>query len=371
MSHPWLADRASAFDSSGIRKVFDLAAKMKDPINLSIGQPDFDVPDRAREAMVQAVSSGKNGYAQTQGITQLLEKLMAQVRAQYGHADRKVVVTSGTSGGLFLSLMVLVNPGDEVILFDPYFVSYEPLVKLLGGRPVLIDNYPDFAIPLDRVAAAITKNTKAIIFDSPANPTGAVATEAEVQGLAELAAKHNVALISDEIYNHFCYTGKFVSPAKFNDRTIVVDGFSKTYAMTGWRVGFAHGPAAIIDEMIKLQQYTYVCSPQPAQWACVAAMDLDVQPHIDAYRRRRDMVVEGLGELYEIARPEGAFYVFPKVPEGLGTASQFVERAIANELLVIPGKIFSARDTHFRISYAAGERTIERGIEVLRKLAKG
>src|SRR5262249_50775796 len=228
MTHRWLADRASAFDSSGIRKVFDLAAKMKDPINLSIGQPDFDVPDEARRAMVEAVGEGKNGYAQTQGISPLLEKLTVQVRSQYQHADRKVVVTSGTSGGLFLALMVLVNPGDEVILFDPYFVSYEPLVKLLGGRPVLIDNYPDFAIPLDRVAAAITKNTKAILFDSPANPTGAVSTEPEERGLAELAAQHNVAVISDEIYNHFRYSGKFVSPAKMNDLSIFVDELPTT-----------------------------------------------------------------------------------------------------------------------------------------------
>ena len=142
--------------------------------------------------------------------------------------------------------------------------------------------------------------------------------------------------------------------------------------MTGWRVGFAHGPAAVIDEMIKLQQYTFVCAPQPAQWACVAALGIDMQAHIDAYRHKRDMLVDGLKDLYEIAQPEGAFYVFPKVPASSGakTATEFVERAIANQLLIIPGKIFSSRDTHFRISYAAPDKTIERGIEVLRKLAK-
>jgi aspartate aminotransferase/aminotransferase len=383
MPHPWLSARAAAFDSSGIRKVFDLAAKMTDPINLSIGQPDFDVPDAARRAMIEAVESRKNGYSQTQGISPLIEKLQTEVTAEFKHADRKVFVTSGTSGGLLLAMMALVNPGDEVILFDPYFVTYEPLVKLMGGRAVLIDTYPNFRIDIDRVRSAITNKTKAILLDSPANPTGVVASVEEVKGLAELAARRNIALISDEIYSQFCYlplpSGEgrgegagFVSPAKFNEQTIVVSGFSKTYAMTGWRVGFAHGPAAVIDEMIKLQQYTFVCAPQPAQWAAVAALGLDMQSHIDAYRYKRDLLVQGLKDLYEIAQPEGAFYVFPKVPEssGAATASEFVERAIANQLLIIPGKIFSSRDTHFRISYAAENRTIERGIEVLRKLAR-
>ena len=331
---------------------------------------------------MEAVNNRKNGYAQTQGIAPLLEKLQAQVAVEFKHADRKVFVTSGTSGALLLAMMALVNPGDEVILFDPYFVTYEPLVKLMGGRAVLVDTYPNFVIDLDRVRSAITNKTKAILFDSPANPTGVVATPAEVEGLAKLAAERNIALISDEIYSQFCYLPRlsgegrgeaagFVSPAKFNEQTIVVGGFSKSYAMTGWRVGFAHGPAAVIDEMIKLQQYTFVCAPQPAQWACVAALGLDMQAHIDAYRYKRDMLVQGLSDLYEIAQPEGAFYAFPKVPSSSGAASatEFVERAIANQLLIIPGKIFSSRDTHFRVSYAAENRTIERGIEVLRKLA--
>jgi aspartate/methionine/tyrosine aminotransferase len=366
--HPWLATRTASFDSSGIRKVFDLAAKMKDPINLSIGQPDFDVPDAAREAMVEAVQHRKNGYSQTQGVAPLLERLQKQVDAEFNHSDRKLFITSGTSGALVLAMMTLVNPGDEVIVFDPYFVMYEPLIKLMNGNVVLIDTYPDFSIDLDKVRSAITKRTKLILFNSPANPTGKLASEAEVRGLAKLAAEHNIALISDEIYRRFCYNDSFVSPAKYNDQTIVIDGFSKSYAMTGWRVGFVHGPAAVMNEMMKLQQYTFVCAPQPAQWACVAALDVDMQPQIDDYRRKRDLIVNGLKDLFEITRPEGAFYVFPKSPRGTG--SEFVEKAIANELLIIPGKIFSAADTHFRLSYAATDKTIERGIEVLRKIAK-
>ncbi len=203
---------------------------------------------------------------------------------------------------------------------------YDPLVKLMAGKVVLIDTYPNFNIDVDRVRTAITLRTKAILFNSPANPTGKVNSPTEVKALAELAAERNIALISDEIYRRFCYLPSppgrgqgegagFVSPAKFNPNTIVIDGFSKSYAMTGWRVGFVHGPAAVIDEMIKLQQYTFVCAPQPAQWAAIAALGLDMQSHIDTYRFKRDTLIEGLKDLYEIAQPEGAFYVFPKVPE--------------------------------------------------------
>ena len=282
MPHPWIAHRTTLFDSSGIRKVFELAATMTDPINFSIGQPDFDVPEEARQAAIEAIQSRKNGYSVTQGMPLLREKLQARVAAEYGHADRKLVVTSGTSGGLMLAMMALVDPGDEVIMFDPYFVMYEPLVKLIGGVPVVIDTYPDFRLDPDRVRAAITARTKLILLNSPANPTGVVATEAEIRGIAELAAERNVALLSDEIYREFCYDGPFLSPARFNPQTIVVDGFSKSHAMTGWRLGFAHGPAAVIDEMTKLQQYTFVCAPQPFQWAAAAALDLDMSA---AHRR--------------------------------------------------------------------------------------
>ena len=312
----WIADRTKTFDSSGIRKVFDLAAKLKDPINLSIGQPDFDVPDTVREACSEAVESGKNGYALTQGMPVLLEKLQAEIDAQFGHADRKVFVSSGTSGGLVLSMLAMVNPGDEVIVFDPYFVMYEPLVGLVGGRTVLVDTHPDFRIDLNKVKAAITAKTKLILLNSPANPTGVMATDEEVKGLATLAAEKDVALLSDEIYSQFCYDRPLCSPATTNDRTIVIDGFSKSHAMTGWRLGFVHGPSDVIETMIKLQQYTFVCAPQPAQWAGAVAMDVDVSHHVEAYRRKRDMIVDGLSDLYEMTRPNGAFYAYPKAPWG-------------------------------------------------------
>ena len=367
-SHPWIADRMQYFDSSGIRKVFDLASAMTDPINLSIGQPDFPVPEAIQQAAMAAIRENKNGYSPTQGIGALREKLQERVQAQYRHSTRQVFVTSGTSGGLVLAMMALVNPGDEVIVFDPYFVMYKSLVGLVGGNCVMVDTYPDFRIDIAKVADAVTKRTKAILFNSPANPTGVMASDADIRALAQLASERNIALISDEIYNQFSYDEPFISPAKYNPQTLVIDGFSKTYGMTGWRLGFAHGPAEVIQQMIKLQQYTFVCAPQPVQWAGIVALDVDMTPHIDAYRKKRDMVVAALSEDYEIVKPGGAFYVFPKTP--WGTGDQFVHKAIENKLLVIPGNIFSSQDTHFRISYAASDDTIARGLEVLRKLAR-
>jgi aspartate aminotransferase/aminotransferase len=368
MCEHWLAARTRAFDASGIRKVFDLGAKLRDPINLSIGQPDFDAPEAVRRAAVEAIQSRKNGYALSQGMPVLRDRLQAEIDRQYGHADREVFVTSGTSGGIMLAMLVLLNPGDEAIVFDPYFVMYDALAAVAGARPVYVDTYPDFRIDPDRLRAAITPRTKMIVLNSPTNPTGAVATEAEVRMVAELAAERDVLLLSDEIYSRFCYDRPFVSPARFNPRTLVVDGFSKTYGVPGWRLGFAHGPAAVIREMIKLQQYSFVCAPHPLQWAGAAALDVDPAPHIADYHRKRDRIVAGLREHYELVVPAGAFYLFPRLPWGSGM--EFVARAIEQyQLLVIPGSVFSRRDTHFRISYAASDAGIERGIEALVKLA--
>ena len=366
--HPWIADRTRAFDASGIRKVFDLAANLKDPINLSIGQPDFDVPDDVRAACIEAIQSGKNGYALTQGMPVLREKLQAQVDAEYGHADRQVFVCSGTSGGLMLAMLSLVNPGDEVIFFDPFFVMYGPLIEMAGGKSIIIDTYPDFQVDADKVAAATTDRTKLILLNSPSNPTGVVATVDSMQAIAKLAAERNIALLSDEIYRQFIYDELFRSPASFNEQTIVIDGFSKSHAMTGWRVGFVHGPSEIIETMIKLQQYSFVCSPQPAQWAAAIAMDADIRGHVDEYRDKRDRIVSGLSGNFEIVTPGGAFYIFPKAP--WGTGSEFVAAAIENNVLIIPGNIFSGRDTHFRISYASSVDAIDQGVEVLCELAK-
>jgi aspartate aminotransferase/aminotransferase len=370
MSHPWLADRTREFDSSGIRKVFDLAAKMKNPINLSIGQPDFPVPDTVKEAAINAIRSDKNGYSVTQGIPQLRNELQKRVDAEYGPTDRKVLITSGTSGSLVMAMLALVNPGDEVIFMDPYFVMYPALVKMVGGQCVMIDSAPNFGIDVEKIRAAITPRTKLILLNSPGNPTGVVADEESVKALAALAAERNIALLSDEIYRTFSYDGLPASPARWNDQTLVVDGFSKTYAVTGWRMGWIHGPAAIIDKLTMMQQYTFVCAPHPLQWAGVAALETDMSAQVAEYRKRRDFIVAGLRDAgYEVAPTGGAFYVFPKVPKGKGTGTEFVARAIEKELLIIPGNIFSQHDTHFRISYAASWDTLERGLAVLQQLA--
>jgi len=365
----WLAERVRLFDASGIRKVFELGASLPDPINLSIGQPDFDAPESVRQAAIQAIQSRKNTYALSQGLPELREKLQAQIQAEYGHPDREVFITCGTSGGLVLAMMAVVNPGDEVIVFDPYFVMYDVLPALMGGQVVYIDTYPDFRVDVDRLSRAITPRTKAIIWNSPANPTGVMATEEEVRAVAELAMKHNVLMISDEIYRAFSYDRPFVSPARFNPHCLVLDAFSKSHGIPGWRVGFAHGPRPLIQEMIKLQQYSFVCAPHPFQWAAVTALDINPSERIAQYRRKRDRIVEGLKDYYEMTPPSGAFYAFPKVP--WGTDEEFVERAIREyQLLIIPGRVFSRRSSHFRLSFAAPDEVIERGIEALRQLAR-
>jgi len=261
MSERWIADRMHRIDASGIRKVFDLAASMQRPINLSIGQPHYDTPQPVKDALCKAVQEGRNAYSQTQGIAPLLKVLQADVDSRYNHSDRQVFVTSGTSGGLVLALFTLLNPGDEVIVFDPWFVMYRHLTTLAGGTVVPVSTYPDFRIRIEDVRRAITPRTRLIIFNSPANPTGIVATAEETQAIAELAAEHDIALISDEIYRSFVYDREFTSPATWNDRTIVIDGFSKSHSMTGLRLGFMHGPKYLIQQMLKLQQFTFVCAP--------------------------------------------------------------------------------------------------------------
>jgi aspartate/methionine/tyrosine aminotransferase len=364
----WIAERMRHIESSGIRKVFELARSLKDPVNLSIGQPDFDVPEPIKAAAHAAIDRGANAYTVTQGIPELRAKIQADIHARYRHAEREVFVTSGTSGGLTVALCCTVNPGDEVIIFDPYFVMYPHLVTLAGGTTVLIDTYPDFSIDVDRVRAALTPRTKAILVNSPANPTGRMHPPEVLRDLARLATERGVLLMSDEVYRVFCYDQPFVSPAEFNEDVLVFDGFSKAYGMTGWRLGFAHGPRRLIQEMIKLQQFTFVCAPSMVQHAGVAAWDYDVSRIVADYRRKRDRIYEGLKDRYELVRPEGAFYAFPKAPRGSG--SEFVAEAIRNNLLSIPGNVFSARDTHFRLSYAADERTLDRGIEILNQIAQ-
>jgi aspartate aminotransferase/aminotransferase len=364
-----VARRAGAFDSSGIRKVFDLAATLDDPINLSIGQPDFAMPDAARAAAKAAIDAGRNGYTPTQGIPALRDRLEDRTRRETGQPHRRLCVTSGSSGALVLTLMAILDPGDEVIVFEPAFVMYRPLVEFLGGRAVAIDTAPSFRIDVDRVAATITPRTRAILLNTPANPTGHVAAADVVRDLARLAESRGVTLVSDELYRSYCYDAPFHSPALHSERVVVIDGFSKSHAMTGWRVGWVHGPADIVNACTMLQQYTFVCAPQVGQWAALAALDAPMDMPLAECRRKRDKLMAGLRGRYRFEQPGGAFYLYPEAPGGSGRA--FAERAVAAEkLLVVPGSVFGAADTHFRIAYTVDERTLDRGIAALQRLAE-
>ena len=369
----FVSDRANAVDASGIRRVFDLAAKMKDPINFSIGLPDFDVPDPAKQAACDAIRAGHNRYTPTQGIEPLRRKLREKLEPEIGSFSERgwdVLVTGGVAGGLVLSILALVNPGDEVIFLDPYFVMYQQVTRLAGGTPVAVDSYPDFRFDAAKVEARITPRTKLLMLNSPGNPTGAVLSDAEISSAVALAKKHDLILITDEIYDPFLYDARPASPAKSYERSILLRGFSKTYGMTGWRLGYAAGPAEVINQLAKLQQYTFTCAPAPFQHAAVTALDISVADHVAAYRRKRDIVMQTLGQAFNLVKPGGAFYAFCEVPPRLGlTATQFVEKAIEKNVLIIPGNVFSGRDTHFRLSYAVEDQKLRRGCEILAALA--
>ncbi len=363
-----IADRMRLIDASGIRKVFDLAAKMTDPINLSIGQPDFDVPEPIKAKAVEAISAGLNHYTQTQGLPELRQAVARACREEFGWDDeRPYLITSGVSGALMLLLLTTVNPGDEVIFADPYFVMYSHLVHLSGGKCALVDTYPDFRPDVNRIADAIGDRTRMIMLNSPATPTGVVYTAQELKAIAALAGRRELLVVSDEIYNFFCYDGPFASIASIYDNTLLMRGFSKSYGMTGWRMGWCSGPEKIIEKMTMLQQYSFVCAPSMAQAASVVALETDVSEHVAAYARKRDMVYEALGEKFGLVKPGGAFYAFVPAPGGDATA--FVEKAIANNVLVIPGNVFSSRDTHFRLSYATSDEKLAQGLEILCSLA--
>jgi aspartate/methionine/tyrosine aminotransferase len=368
---PRLSERVRAIEGSGIRRVFDLGAALRDPINFSIGQPDFAVPEEVRDAAKRAIDQGWNRYTPTQGIGPLREKVAQKLRQENGvEADPDtVLITSGSSGGIFLAFGCLLNPGDEIIIPDPYFVMYTQLAAFFGARPVLIDTYPTFQLDPDRVRAAITPRTKAILVNSPNNPTGAVYPESTLREIAAIAERNGVIVISDEVYEPFTYDGiRHFSVGSAYPDTITLNAFSKSHALTGWRIGYASGPAAIIEKFKELQQYTFVCAPSFAQVAAITALAIGPSDEVQAYARRRDLIYDGLRESFEVTRPQGAFYIMPRVAATDATA--FVERAIANNVLLIPGSVFSTRTTHVRLSFATSEEQIERGVEVLRELAR-
>jgi aspartate/methionine/tyrosine aminotransferase len=359
--------RIASMDASGIRKIFDLAASLKNPIDLSIGLPDFDVCEQVKRAAIDAVQRGKNRYTPSAGLSELRDAVRMRCRSAHGFEPEDVMVTSGTSGGLTVALLATVDPGDEVLVPDPFFVAYKQLTIMCGGTPAFYDTYPDFRLRREALERAVSDRTKVLILNSPANPTGAVMTEDEVRMACEFAREHDLVVLSDEVYDSFWYDARPVSPARFYAKTITLNGWSKSHAMTGWRVGWAAGPRELIDEMIKAQQFTFVCAPAPAQHAALEAERVDTERARAAYRVKRDLACGILREAFDLVEPGGAFYVFPRVD---GSAMEFVKRALAQSILTIPGGVFSTRDTNIRISFAGPDDVLRRGCEKLVGLAR-
>lgn len=372
------AQRMNGVDQSGLRKIFDLAATLKDPINLSIGQPDFDVPDVVKEACMKAIRDGKNGYPPSAGIPELRRAVLDQYEKEFKVRPESSIITCGASGAMTLAFQLLVNPGDEVLISDPYFVSYKTLTLLNGGVPVLYDTDKNFEIDPDVMEKKITKKTKMIVIVSPGNPTGACLTARAVRRIAEIAKKHNLVILSDESYERFIYDDtnrRERLAASFGalapERTLTVSSMSKSVGMTGWRVGWALGPEAWINRMTTLQQFTFVCSPSANQYGALAAVGLDMSKTMEVYKRRRELLVNGLRGLgYEVPMPKGAFYAFAKAPALYENATAFVHAGLKQSLLTVPGNSFSRYDTHFRMSYATTEHQLKRALEVLGKLIK-
>ena len=393
-----ISDRSNAIDASGIRRIFALAATLDDPINLSIGQPDFEVPAPIRDAAANAIQNNLNGYTLTQGLPSLLEKVNTWLKLDLGW-DTKTVntpdhdgpvsfISSGTSGALVLAFMALLNPGDECIIPDPYFVAYPHWATMCGAKAVTVDTYPDFKLTADRIEPLLTGKTKFVLLNTPSNPAGVVMNRDECIKLRELCRSRGVLLITDEIYDEFVFSdattdactgdssmARCPSPARIEgaqEDVLLIRGFGKTYGCTGWRLGYAAGPKAIIEQMAKLQQYTFVCAPAPLQAGVEACFETDMTEHVNEYQSRRDLVLDKLSSITEVATPGGAFYAFIKVPEQLGiTGTELAERAIARKVLVIPGGAFSNKDTHFRISFATRRDKLTQGLDILAELLQG
>lgn len=366
-----ISDRVSKLDLSGIRKVFDLAAKLKDPVNFSIGQPDFKVPQAIKVAAQEAIFADANGYTPTQGYGDLIEALKKNVQSRQLNFE-DLIVTSGVSGGLFLAFSTLLNPGDEVVMADPYFLMYRQLAQFLDAKAIYVDTHPDFQLTAAKLEPHLNARTKLLVLNFPGNPTGVGLAKAHRGDLIDLLRRNpHITVLSDEIYRLFFYDDDFYSPASELPSVITLDGFSKSHALTGWRLGWAHGPRLIIQQMAKLQQFTFVCAPSFAQKAAITALHTCMDAEREQYRAKRDLICNLIRDRYQIVQPDGTFYLYPKVPRAYPNAQSFVEAALKKNLLVIPGNVFSNRDTHFRISFATSEQNLRKGAAILNALAEG
>ncbi len=362
------ASRVAEIDISGIRKMFELAKG--DVINLALGEPDFPIPDEAKEAAIQALKEDFTHYTSNKGIVELREALSDKLLKENGIEanPEEIIVTSGASEALHLAIEAFVNPGDEVLIPNPGFVSYEPLVKLAQGKPVYYSLYQEnsFVPDVEEIKERLSSKTKMILVNSPGNPTGAVFPEEVMKAIAEAAEDYNALLVSDEVYEKIIYEGKHISPGAYSENVITVNGFSKSYAMTGLRVGYLHAREEFVEEMLKVHQYIQASVNSLAQKAALAALNSEnfIEPMVEELRRRREVMVELLKgiEGVKVKKPEGAFYVFADFSE-FGSSMALSLELVKAGVVVTPGTAFGSLGEGFlRFSFATGQEKIKEGV---------
>ena len=361
-----LSDRIVQVKPSGIRKFFDVVSEMKDAISLGVGEPDFDTPWHIRDEGIKSLEQGKTFYTSNAGLKELKQEICKYIERKQGvsyDSNNEVFVTVGGSEGIDVALRCLVNPGDEVIIPQPCYVSYEPCAYMTGATtvPINLKNENQFKLTKEELKAAITPKSKVLIIAYPNNPTGAIMTREDLEKIVPVIIENDLIVISDEIYSELSYSGEHVSIASFpgmRERTIIINGFSKAYAMTGWRLGYAVGPELIISQMLKLHQFAIMCAPTTSQYAAVEALrngDEDVERMREAYNQRRRFLVNEFKKMgVPMFEPMGAFYVFPCIKEFGLTSEEFALRFLEEEkVAVVPGTAFGDCGEGFlRISYA-------------------
>ncbi len=351
---------------SGIRKFFDIVSEMEDAISLGVGEPDFDTPWHIRDEGIYSLEKGRTFYTSNAGLKELKMEICNYLKRSQGldyDFNKQVIVTVGGSEAIDIGLRAMLDPGDEVLIPQPSYVSYEPCAILAGGVPVIIDlkNENEFRLTAKELEDAITEKTKVLILPFPNNPTGAIMEKKDLEAIAEVIIRHDLFVISDEIYGELTYKGEHVSIATLPgmiERTILINGFSKAYAMTGWRLGYACGPKNIIEQMLKIHQFAIMCAPTTSQYAAVEALkngDEDVKQMREAYNQRRRYLMHAFKEMgLPCFEPYGAFYVFPCIKEFGMTSDEFASRFLEEEkVAVVPGTAFGDSGEGFlRISYA-------------------
>lgn len=376
-----LAKIPMSLPPSGIRKLFDIVTEMEDVISLGVGEPDFDTPWRVREEAIYSLEKGKTFYTSNAGLVELREAVCKYYHRRfdldYAFMEESLI-TVGGSEGLDLALRALVNPGDEVLIAEPCFVSYQPCASLAGGIPVAIplkaEN--DFRITPEEIEAKITPKSKVLMISFPTNPTGAVMRKEHLEAIAEVIIKHDLIVISDEIYAELTYGDKHISIASLpgmRERTVIINGFSKAYAMTGWRMGYVLGPVEVIALMTKIHQFAIMCAPTVSQYAALEAAnncDADVDMMVRAYNQRRRLVVDGFRKMgLDCFEPEGAFYVFPSIEKtGLSSNEFATELLLDQRVAVVPGNAFGECGEGFiRCCYAYSVEELKEALSRIEK----